>query len=166
MSEEVLNELKMEEVKLVAGALAIVPGKVSKWIGLDLSTCTFDRVKWLATTLILPEEILDTPSGHLTLLFGVTGDGWATAHRMISDAALCAADIVFESTPRLVEPSHVADKSYWCLHVDVAASPKLVALADELRKRVDTPDERADHAVQLHMTCLIVKRSIRDPVAP
>jgi hypothetical protein len=124
--------------------------------------CAFNREKWLATS-ITTAEILDTPKGHLTLLFGVTADGWETAHRIISEAALKSSDIVFEDEPRLVEPSHSIDKSYWCLHVDASASPKLVMLIETLREHVLTPGEKADHEVLPHMTCLIVKRHVQVP---
>jgi hypothetical protein len=148
------------EVKTKATPLPLVPSDLTKkWVGYDLGAHVFDRAAWLAKISIEPASVLDTPQGHLTLLFGMTDEGSSIARQIITDAALSLDDIVFESAPRLVEPNH-SDRGFWCLHVDVAASPKLVALLKLLRARVPTPGERADHEVVPHMTCLVVKRRV------
>ena len=142
--------------------LTIVPREgPKKWIGLQVdTTAKFDREAWLVNSAIQEENVVDKPnSSHLTLLFGVTPDGWASARAIIESTALLASDIVFEATPRLVEPVHTPDRSFWCLHVVAESSPKLVTLLTTLRSQVPTPGERANHLVLPHVTCLVVKRA-------
>jgi len=146
--------------------LRIVPTQPKRWIGIQLDTTTgtgFHHDTWLATSGIPDGEILEIPTPHLTLLFGVTPDGWTTAHDIIESASLHVGDIVFETIPSLIEPTHTPDRSYWCLHVIASASPKLIKLIETLRAKVPTPGERADHLVLPHVTCLVVKRAHSTP---